>query len=349
MGCATSTPAGARQDASSPTSTEFAKKLYAQMHADADTKASVLSQAAAIASGESKVLDLSNTYVQHLPVQVLRLGDIEALSLSHCDLDTKNESFTTKISMEQLQSLKRIDLEANRVQHVPEVLFLLPKLEALSMRNNAITTLPPSLARLGCVLLELDLRSNFLSELPEAIGELKQLKLLSAGRNLINRLPDALGTLPNLQNLWLEHNRLNTIFDHGSSDSGTLVARLSFGLGSFTKKRDSSKEHDERDTSQPGEAFLPKLEDLNLHDNRMSKIPENLSMLPSLTWLSMGKNRISSLPASIFEMPSLRILHLQNNSITALPKLESDTSLEDPTLHQLAAAPAGLLHLPRFH
>ena len=102
------------------------------------------------------------------------------------------------------------------------------------------------------------------------------------------------------------------------------MPRLSFGLGGFTRKRRDSKEQAEEGdtTSQASEAFLPRLEDLNLHDNRLSKVAESLPTLPSLTWLSLGQNRIASLPASLFEMPSLRTLHLQNNAITALPKLE---------------------------
>lgn len=119
---------------------------------------------------------------------------------------------------------------------MPEVVFSLPHLGVLCLRNNAIKELSPGIRRLAGSLTELELRKNFLAGLPDEIGELRQLKLLSIGRNTLYRLPESIGQLGgSLSNLWLEHNRLRALPE--------------------------------------GICKLDLLEDLNLFDNKLSSLP----------------------------------------------------------------------------
>ena len=67
---------------------------------------------------------------------------------------------------------------------------------------------------------ELDLRGQYLSQLPATIGQLRQLKVLRLGYheetrrfNYLSRLPSSLGQLTNLQSLDLSDNNLSSLPD----------------------------------------------------------------------------------------------------------------------------------------
>ena len=90
--------------------------------------------------------------------------------------------------------MKRINLDSNRLVAAPEVLFSLPHVEQIVLTNNALKELPSGVRGLGTTLLELNLERNFLSTLPDSIGELKVLRLLSASRNWLDELPTPSGS-----------------------------------------------------------------------------------------------------------------------------------------------------------
>ena len=170
----------------------------------------LLDQAAAVACGDSTALDLSqvanNMRIVRVPKAVVNLGTIETLGLARSVPHTDTESFAHKMATLGERDLKRIDLEGNQMTEVPEAILAMPRLQSLSLRDNALRRLPPSIAQLGHVLVELDVRANFLEELPEAIGTLRCLRLLSCGRNVLRALPASLGDLTRLVTLWLSHN-----------------------------------------------------------------------------------------------------------------------------------------------
>lgn len=250
----------------------------------------LMGQACAIAAGDTHSLDLSQTKegsaMMKVPSSVLGLGKVESLGLARSIQNVDSQSFVLKLSALGSRDLKNIDLEGNRLTAVPDVVLGMPKLECLSMRDNALRSLTPAIAQLGHILVELDLRANFLETLPESIGKLRSLRLLSAGRNMLKTLPESIGELQHLNTLWLSHNRLKE-----------LPASC---------------------------ACLPALEDLNLHDNRLRELPDAISAAPQLSWLSVGKNQLAALPPVLLTMQPLKILHLQHNAITALPQLPAD-------------------------
>ena len=83
------------------------------------------------------------------------------------------------------------------------------------------------------------------------------------------------------------------------------------------------------------------LEDLNLHDNRLSTLPEGLDQLTALKWLSLGKNRFSQLPQAVFKLPKLETLHLQLNNLRTLPEPS-----RKPVTEAVAAVAAAAEHDP---
>ena len=238
---------------------------------------------ATVAAGESTSLDLSRTdgegRVLRVPDAALALGKVETLGLSRSIRDATTASFKQKMDEFGRRDLKRVDLDGNRLmvscwdltlrpsrtrpwvssrvhpltlvpvvqqcfQDVPDSILSMPTLQQLSLTDNALKTLPPSIAQLRLHLVELDVRQNFLETLPDAVGELQNLRLLSVGRNKIRTLPESLWTLQQLTSLWLDHNRLREI--------PSACSRL------------------------------PALEDLNLHENRIDVLPDAIVNAPTL-------------------------------------------------------------------
>jgi Leucine-rich repeat (LRR) protein len=73
-----------------------------------------------------------------------------------------------------------------------------------------LSTLPEAIGRLT-QLRVLSLSDNQLSTLPEAIGRLSQLQELSLGSNQLSKFPEAIGQLSQLQELSLHHNQLSML------------------------------------------------------------------------------------------------------------------------------------------
>ncbi|KAL4066862.1 hypothetical protein J3A83DRAFT_4098085 [Scleroderma citrinum] len=58
---------------------------------------------------------------------------------------------------------------------------------------------------------------------------------------------------------------------------------------------------------------------VDLHQNRISSLPETFADLTALTTLDLSHNSLTSLPRNIWALPSLTSLNLSHNSLTSLP------------------------------
>lgn len=262
---------------------------------EAEARELVIAQGEILANDEGKQLDLSApTVTRGLPYLIEAAADlggsIERLILVRSAID---EARLTQFAdaLARLRELKKINLEGNQMVSVPEVLFQLP-LDSLSLSDNALTSLPPGLSCLSGTLVELEIRKNFLSALPDEIGQLNNLRHLSVGRNQIRTLPASLGSCDSLVMLLVEHNRLTEL----PEELRTLTA----------------------------------LEDVNLHNNRMTELPATLLELPALRWLSLGKNKLTALPEALFAMPALEVLHAQSNVLQDLQLPAAERTATSP-------------------
>jgi len=88
----------------------------------------------------------------------------------------------------------------------------LTSLQGLNLESNQLTSLPDAIGNLAN-LEWLHLDGNQLTSLPDAIGNLANLKLLYLQNNQLTSLPDAIGNLTNLKWLHLQNNQLTSLPD----------------------------------------------------------------------------------------------------------------------------------------
>jgi len=134
-----------------------------------------------------------------------------------------------------------------------------------------LSALPESFCQLPALEM-LHLEGNGLKAFPEALGRLRTLRHLRAGRNRLARLPRSCAELQSLEALHLEDNALSALPEN-------------IGL-------------------------LKSLRYLGVQRNLLRGLPEELSYLSSLQTLRVSGNRLESVPHSLTELPALKELQL---------------------------------------
>jgi signal recognition particle receptor subunit beta len=116
-----------------------------------------------------------------------------------------------------------------------------------------------------------------LTELPESIGELTQLRSLNLCYNKLATLPDSISNLTQLQSLYLLSNTLSVLPE---------------GIGKLTH-----------------------LTSLRLDDNQLTELPESLGNLTQLRYLKLDSNQLTALPESLNKLKELEELVLADNPL----------------------------------
>ncbi|KAI3407694.1 Leucine rich repeat containing 59 [Globodera pallida] len=61
--------------------------------------------------------------------------------------------------------------------------------------------------------------------------------------------------------------------------------------------------------------FFPDIQEINLHSNKLKRLPENFGLLSNLRWLDLSNNQIKKLPVSFAELDQLGWLNLNANPL----------------------------------
>ncbi|MEG3982520.1 COR domain-containing protein [Microcoleus sp. T3B2] len=164
-------------------------------------------------------------------------------------------------------------------------------------------------------LTELDLAGLGLEELPAEIGKCTQLETLVLGKldyekrewigNKLTEFPDAVLQLTNLKTLSLVENQITSIPE---------------AIGQLSNLRDLNLSSNQITSIPEDLAQLSNLTKLYLHTNQITSIPEDLAQLSNLTKLYLGKNQITSIPEDLAQLSNLTELVLWNNQITSIPE-----------------------------
>jgi Leucine rich repeat/Leucine Rich repeats (2 copies) len=132
-----------------------------------------------------------------------RMRDLHRLEF----LDASNNAIQEIEALQNLISLKRLDLHGNEIGCIPFGIDGLKRLTHADFSHNCITTVPPSLFRIE-KLSDLRLSYNRIEEIPGTIAECDDLKHLDLNFNEISVLPESFSKLQQLEYLGLTGNRI---------------------------------------------------------------------------------------------------------------------------------------------
>ena len=173
----------------------------------------------------------------------------------------------------------------------------------------------------------LDLMGLSLTELPDAVSQLKRLKRLDIQNNQIHYLPAWLTELRDLEEFHWYNNgpitlpnwlptipHLHTLSLGGDQDIENLAVIASLrGLETLALEQMELKAVPESLRN------ATKLQNLNLAGNSIDSLPDWVSHWKALDYLDLGSNSLSQLPATFAQLTNLRTLNLQRNQLTTLP------------------------------
>jgi Leucine-rich repeat (LRR) protein len=168
-------------------------------------------------------------------------------------------------------------------------------------------------------LSSLNLENNYLSRLPESIGELKNLSSLYLSSNENLDFDDAfkkLSKLKNLSSLDLRGNKLERL-----PESINQLQDLEFLYIDLNVKIDNLSEHIKKAISRiqlieiTGKNWwtLENLTSLDLRDNKLERLPESIGELKNLSSLDLRGNKLERLPEAINELKNLEFLYIDSN------------------------------------
>jgi leucine-rich repeat protein SHOC2 len=199
----------------------------------------------------------------------------------------------------EFRNLNKLYLEDNLLDTLPKAMGALIRMSDFRSHRNPITYFPDTLKRWKALtyfelvgakldtfpkicrywrnLREVGINKNRAERmvLPEAVGNLKDLRLLAINESPLAPLPSGITELPELRKLILKGTELK----------------------SFPKKIGD----------------LQKLETLVLEDNELEGIPRSIGELRDLEYLSLKGNLLESLPQTIAACSSLKRLDIRDN------------------------------------
>lgn len=210
----------------------------------------------------------------------------------------------------------------------------LKHLESLVFNLYRDTVISPQIKKLEH-LKSLEFRNSFLTQLPEEIGNLSQLRKLvinrdanmPKGRSRNFKLPIAIKNLKKLQHLSL---RSLPIHDLPAGIGGLEMLQyadfrhcqihsIPASMGALHQLEELELGFNSLNRLPVGFGDLQKLKRLMLYRNEFTKFDPELIKLKNLEFLEMGYQPMDSVPASIHQLQNLVRLDLQETFVKTLP------------------------------
>jgi len=241
---------------------------------------------------KEEILNLNLSYLKYkeLPNELFKFSNLEYLNLSGNRFKNFEKLFE---DLSKFKKLKILILDRTNMRKVPSNISILQNLEVLFIGTNGLKTLTEELPKLRKLKL-LSVRGNsMLTDLPEAIGNLKCLERLDISATGLKRIRNEVSYCTELKSISANASKIEIL----PKDIGNLINLIHLNLGSNKIKK------------------LPKsigkmenLQDLSLGSNDIKKIPEEISNLENLTSLSVEYNRFTNFPREILNIQNLSSL-----------------------------------------
>ncbi|XP_049633605.1 leucine-rich repeat-containing protein 1 [Suncus etruscus] len=205
--------------------------------------------------------------------------------------------------------------------------------ETVDRRHCSLVYVPEEIYRYARSLEELLLDANQLRELPEQFFQLVKLRKLGLSDNEIQRLPPEIANFMQLVELDVSRNGSNFISVGSKLFWSEWESRLkNHGIPPFSLLNM---------TFEIGN--LKNLLCLDVSENRLERLPEEISGLTSLTDLIISQNLLEAIPDGIGKLKKLSILKVDQNRLSQLPETVGDCE----NLTELVLTENRLLTLPK--
>ncbi|CAI5980158.1 unnamed protein product [Closterium sp. NIES-65] len=234
-------------------------------------------------------------------------------------------------SFGQLKSLEFLELlDLMRIETLPSTFGNLSTLQSLTLRLPGISQLPPSFGQLASLHWLVLLSMPNLSNLPETLGTLSALKQLECvSCTSLRQVPESLGQLKNLSDMdfqWIpvpslpaslgSMSRLQSLLLTGLTNLRALPASIG-QLKNLKKLKLMSLSQLSILPDSFGE--LTSLRILVISHVPLTALPADFTF-PSLLSLTISHTKLSTLPPSFSSLTSLRMLHIAHcPTLRALP------------------------------
>jgi Leucine-rich repeat (LRR) protein len=209
-----------------------------------------------------------------------------------------------------------------------------------SLPSDLIAQIREPQSTLAPLIKNMDISNNNLSRLPIELGRLTQLKRFIISDNRLQHWSDAdcaaiFTCMTQLQMLDLHGNRLMCLPRIMFTAHHRQLQTLNVSKNQLTALPDSvllltelvvldASENKIVQLPEEGWGQLKKLEELNLDQNQLVRIPDKWSQLDQLVTLKLEKNRINAFPAAILKNERLSTLNLDQNPFTMRQLMELD-------------------------
>ncbi|KAH8345246.1 hypothetical protein KR059_011625 [Drosophila kikkawai] len=236
-------------------------------------------------------------------------------------------------------------LNHNRLVGLPRLLQQFANLKVLDLSSNAITSLPDAVCQLP--LVTLIAKNNLLTNgsLPKSLlSKLaggSTLKELNLSGNQLTHFPEQVTELRQLKYLYVGGNKISSISKdiwkmqslHVLSLGGNLISEVPEAVGSLSQLQALVLCDNLIEILPTSIARLKNLKSLLLHKNRLRHLPKDIVALKNLTEVRRQVTFMQSHPISklSFTIPQLS---LRDNPLVV--RFVQDMALKPPTLLELA-------------
>ena len=239
-------------------------------------------------------LDLSNTGMKEVPVDISHAGGIQRLNLSN------NNITRLPPELSLLSSLQSLELEGNNLRpHLQDIVErgLAAIMTYLRALHNAVQT--------G----KLDVSGQGLRFYPDEMHQDWGLTYARLDLNQIRHIPRKIGLLTSLTELSIKDNKLPVLPET---------------LKSLYRLRVLNLDNNELEEVPPSVCLLTGLERLTMRNNALKKVTTSVGKLHNLKELALeGNGDVSSLPVDIALLGNLEALTFDHDSV----------SMPDPHFH----------------
>jgi len=268
------------------------------------------------------------------------------------DLEAWVEETGVDLDLDDLDAIEELDFSESDLTDLPQSLILVSSnVTEFALEKNSISIIPGPVLGSFTSLVELYLRENQLTSLPEELGNCESLDSLYLEDNLLTSLPKSLSNLSNLKGLCLHRNQFTecpeSIFGATSLEELYLdensISVIPDGIGNLVNLKELGIQKNKLSGCLPDSiGSLSKLETLHTEFNELNELPKSFGKCKALRKLYMNDNKFEKLHACLGKCPKLEVINAENNCITKIAKRIKDI----PLLRFLLLANNSLTALP---